>query len=218
MLQVQQSNHVVLSDFDPLEARKLTVIGKVRDLSASFTIRQVAAIQQMSIPYLAALAEKHDIIFLDNSGSRSKRIASDLIARERSHTQVMAERSIIGRKAVKSLGSQKINPALAELARRRDQEETNSFIDRLRELGKTNTKAQTAKAVGISPFFMRTLAYDHEISFVNEPVEDDCPVSREETLDKERLRETLFCHSPEVPESAVLFMRSFMMGNTPDEM
>lgn len=218
MLQVQEKKRVVLSDIDTLEVRKMRVVDKVRDLSEKFTIRQVAQIHQMSLPYLANLAETYDITFLDIGGSRSKRISTELVARERSHVRALSERSIVQRKTVRTLDSKKINPVLAELARKRDQEETNSFIDRLRELGKTNTRAQTAKAVGISPYFMRTLAYDHDLEFVDEIEAADEHASILASLEAGDLHKSLFRPDNSVPKSSATFMRAFMMSNTPDEL
>ncbi len=214
MQQVQGCQNVIQS-IDVMELRKLRVVEKVRELSANFTLRQVASIHQMSMPYLRELADKHSIEFLDNSGSRSKRISSELIAREKSHVRALAERSIARRTPVTSLDSEKITPVLAELARRRDNEETNSFIDYLRELGRTNTKAQATKIAGISPQFMRQMAYDHEIAFVDEPAVTEARADHE-NLNK--LQSSLFRPSRSIPAATAQVMTRYMMDDTPDEL
>ncbi|KKN89625.1 hypothetical protein LCGC14_0237570 [marine sediment metagenome] len=205
----------VSSNLDPMKARQRKVVENIRELSANFTLRQVASIHRISMPSLQELAEQNDITFLDTSGTRSKRISSELIARERSHVAALVHRSIVTRKPVTSLDSDKISPALAELARRRDNEETNAFIDHLRELGKTNTRAQAAKLAGISPFFMRTLAYEHELEFTDDTVVPDGFADHDNVA---KLSKSLFRVTRSLPANTLQLMQRFMLSDAPDEL
>lgn len=148
-------------------ARELKVAERMRETSDQFSIRQVASIHSMSVPGLKAFAERHNISFRDTSGVRSKRVSSELLDRERQHVQAMRYRSFT-RDRVTSIDSEKITPALRELAKRRDLEESNKFVRLLVELSKTHTKEQATRELGISPSFMRNIAYEHQLTFIDD--------------------------------------------------
>lgn len=148
-------------------ARERQVAERIRENSATFTIRQMANICQMSIPFLRGFAVRHGISFVGTDGSRTKRLSSAIVSREREHTSTVVARSVT-RKPVTSLDFEKITPDLRERARRRDQESYNSFIEYIRDLSATHTREQAAKKARISPTFMRSLAYNHSFVFVGE--------------------------------------------------
>lgn len=201
------------SGSDPLQDREQQVAERMREMSQYFTIRQVASIHDMSVPGLKTFADRHGIVFHDNGGHRTKRIASERIAREKEHTRAIIHRSL-DRRPVTSIDSAKITPELRERARRRDQEESNAFINMLRELGKSYTKEQATKIARISPIFMRNLAYEHEITFVDEKCDDD---SQEAGGSLIKMHQSLFRPSRGTPASAAELMRRHMISDVEDE-
>lgn len=193
---------------DVLEIRENRVVERIRELSQCFTVRQVASIHQMSITFLQGFAEKHGIQFQINGGTRTKRISSERIAREKLHTQATAARSVT-RRVVSTLDSSKITPELRELARRRDQERTNSFIEMLREYGKTHTKAETAKIVNISPDFLRQISYQREIKFLGDS-------ARTDHMNLAKIKRTLFRPRSVSPATSEL-LRHYIVSDVEDE-
>ena len=202
-----------VSSADPLVDREMRVVERMREMSQFFTIRQVASIHDMSVPGLKAFAERHGITFHDNGGHRTKRIASEWIAREKLHTKAVIHRTI-NRKRVTSIDDSKITPALRERARRRDEEESNSFIQMLRDLGKRYTKEQATKIARISPIFMRNISYEHEITFLDDFCEANEVVS-DESLSK--MQSTLFRPSRSIPVGAAELMRRHVITDAEDE-
>ncbi|MFU5279265.1 hypothetical protein ACM7YY_31480 [Pseudomonas aeruginosa] len=197
---------------DIMLARELEVAERIRDKSSMFTIRQVASIHRMSIPYLRQFAERHGITFVGTDGSRTKRISSAVIARERRHTSTVVARSLT-RKPVTSLDSEKITPELRERARRRDQESVNGFIESLRELSLTHTREEATKEAGISPTFMRRLAYDHELVFVGE----SAPVSQcASPAALKKLQGSLFRPNKKMKQATSRLIRNFVISDVQD--
>lgn len=198
---------------DAWDNRRNKVIESIRNLSSSYTLRHVASIHGMTQPYLAHLAELHDIQFLDTKVSRSKRVSSRLVARERDHIQAVVHRSI-GRPAKKGLiDSKKLSPELRDLARRMELQRANDFIQKLHELGKTLTKVQACKATGISPAKLRVLAYDYDIEFV------DAPIQREARADHdnlEKLKTSLFKVTRSTPSSLTTVLMQYLASDEDD--
>jgi hypothetical protein len=198
-----------LRDWDQ---RRNYVIESIRSLSQNYTLRHVASIHGMTQPYLAELANAHGIEFLDTKISRTKRVSSKLVAIERDHVQAIKERSI-GRSPKPGLiDSNKLTPALRDKARRVELQRANLFVERLQELGKTHTKAQACKIVGISPAFLRTLAYDHDIPFVDAPIASD---GMKDQSDPAVLKQTLFNAKSLKPSLAAKILQ-FAVSDTPD--
>lgn len=209
----QQVQRTQLSSSDDIMAiREREVAERIRGSSETFTIRQMANIHKMSIPFLRDFAERHGISFAD--GSRSKRLSSAAIRREKQHTSAVVARSV-SRKQVTSLDSEKITPELRERARRRDQESVNGFVEYLRELTTTHTREQAAKLVGISPTFMRRIAYDQEFVFVGET----STAGRANTpAALKKLSKTLFRPGVKVKPSSSLLIRHYLISDVPDEL
>ncbi len=205
--------HLDVSD-NLMLARELEVAERIRDKSGMFTIRQVASIHKMSIPFLREFAERHGITFVGTDGSRTKRISSAVIARERRHTSTVVARSLT-RKPVTSLDSDKLTPELRERARRRDQESVNGFIEHLRDLSQTHTREEAAKKVGISPTFMRRLAYDQELVFVGE-VAPATQCASPSAIKK--LQSTLFRPSKKMKPTTSRLIRNFVISDVQDEL
>lgn len=211
LLMQQQMQQALFTPSDDIMAiREREVAQRIRDNSDTFTIRQMASIHKMSIPFLRDFAQRYGITFAD--GSRSKRLSSATIRREKQHTSTVVARSV-SRKPVTSLDADKITPDLLERARRRDQESVNGFIERLRELAATHTREQAAKLVGISPTFMRRLAYDQELVFVGESTN----AGRANTPSAMRkLQGSLFRPGIKVKPSSALMMRHFVISDVAD--
>lgn len=205
---VQQALLVPAEDIMAIRERE--VAQRIRANSDSFTIRQMASIHKMSIPFLRGFAQRYGITFADRS--RSKRLSSATIRREKQHTSTVVARSV-SRKPVMSLDTDKITPDLLERARRRDQESVNGFIERLRELAATHTREQAAKLVGISPTFMRRLAYDQELVFVGETTN----AGRANTpAAMRKLQNSLFRPGIKVKPASALMMRHFVISDEAD--
>lgn len=194
-------------------ARELEVAERIRGGSEIFSIRQSASIHKMSIPFMREFANRHGITFAGADGNRTKRLSSATINRERRHTSAIVARSVC-RKPVASLDCEKITPELRERARRRDQESVNGFIEYLRELSKTHTREEAAKLVGISPTFMRTMAYDQDLVFVGETTSITRPVTPAVIR---KLQSTLFRPSKDMTPSTSRQLREYVMDDTPDE-
>lgn len=199
---------------DLMLVRELEVAARIRDKSSMFTIRQVASIHKMSIPFLRDFAERHGITFVGTDGSRTKRISSVVIARERRHTSTVVARSLT-RKTVTSLDSEKLTPELRERARRRDQESVNGFIEHLRDLSLTHTREEAAKKVGISPTFMRRLAYDQALVFVGEATLSAKCAS---PAAMKKLQGTLFRPSKKMKPNTSRLIRNFVISDVLDEL
>lgn len=213
-MQQAQSQRTQDSSDDIMCAREREVAERIRDKSDLFTIRQMASIHRMSIPYLRGFAERYGITFAGTDGSRTKRLSSAIIARERRHTSTVVARSVT-RKPVTSLDCEKISPELRERARRRDQESVNSFVEHLRELSMTHTREEASKKVGISPTFMRRLAYDQELVFVGESTS----VSHAATpAVLKRLQSTLFRPNKKMKPATSRLIRNFMICDVQDEL
>ena len=212
MQQVIEAQSGQQSD-DIMAIREREVAERIRERSDVFTIRQMASIHKMSIPYLRDFADRHGITFVGTDGSRTKRLSSAIIAREREHTSTVVARSIT-RKPVTSLDNEKITPELRERARRRDQESFNSFIERLRELSATLTREQTVKATGISPTFLRSLAYNHELVFVGDTSRTNHAITPA-TIKK--LKSSLFRPNKNVKPTISRMIRSYVMTDIEDE-
>jgi hypothetical protein len=195
---------------DTLAVRESQVAERIREKSGTFSIRQSANINRMSIPYLRIFADRHGITFAGDEGPKTKRLASSIIARERNHTSTIVARSL-SRKPVTSLDSDKITPALRERARRREQEESNSFIEKLRELTFTHNREQAAKQMGISPTFMRTLAYDQV--FVSEATAASTAGT---SAALKKLQSTLFRIQKKSKPSTMRLIRDFMLCDAKD--
>lgn len=205
MTQVDVSQNIML-------ARELEVAERIRDKSSMFSIRQVASIHKMSIPYLREFAKRHGITFVATDGSRTKRISSVVIARERRHTSTVVARSLT-RKPVTTLDSDKITPELRERARRRDQESVNEFIEHLRDLSLTHTREEATKEAGISPTFMRRLAYDHELVFVGEAA----PVSQcASPAALKKLQGSLFRPNKKMKLATSRLIRNYVISDVQD--
>lgn len=207
--QVQRTQYSPSDDIMAIRERE--VAERIRGSSETFTLRQMANIHKMSIPFMRDFAQRHGISFAD--GTRSKRLSS-AIRREKQHTSAVVARSV-SRKPVTSLDSDKITPELRERARRRDQESVNGFVEYLRELTATHTREQAAKLVGISPTFMRRLAYDQELVFVGETT----TAGRANTpAALKRLSKTLFRPGAKVKPSSSLLIRHYLISDVPDEL
>lgn len=201
------------SEEDVLAIRELETAERIRGNSSIFTIRQMASIHNMSIPYLREFADHHKITFVGTDGNRTKRLSSATIARERRHTSAVVARSV-SRKPVTSLDADKITPELRERARRRDQESVNGFIEYLRELSLTHTREEAAKQAGISPTFMRTMAYDQNLVFVGETTS----VTRAITPAAfKKLQSTLFRPSKKVKPATSRLLRQYVMSDVADD-
>jgi hypothetical protein len=202
---------------DIMVVREREVAERIREKSDTFTIRQMASIHRMTIPYLRGFAERYGITFAGNDGNRSKRLSSAVIARERRHTTTIVARSV-NRKPVTSLltaiDCEKITPELKERARRREQESTNSFIEYLRDLSKTHTREEASKAAGISPTFMRRLAYDQELVFVGETSRSSRPATPAVI---KKLQSSLFRPNKTIPASTSRMIREFVISDVQDE-
>lgn len=208
--QVQRTQHSQSDDIMAIRERE--VAERIRGSSETFTIRQMANIHKMSIPFLRDFAQRYGISFAD--GSRSKRLSSAAIRREKQHTSAVVARSV-SRKPVTSLDSEKITPDLRERARRRDQESVNGFVEHLRELTTTHTREQAAKLVGISPTFMRRMAYDQELVFVGETT----TAGRANTpAALKKLAKTLFRPCAKVKPSSSLLIRHYLISDVPDDL
>lgn len=212
MQQVQAQRTQHSSSEDIMVTRELEVAARIRSESDSFTIRQMASIHRMSIPYLRLFAERHGITFASTDSSVTMRLSSALVDRERRHVSAVAERSLV-RKPVISLDSDKITPALRERARRRDEESVNSFVSHLRELSMTHTRKEARQKVGISPLFLRTLAYDNEIVFVDEAT---AVSNANDPKTRERLHSTLFKPSKKIKPGTARLIRNFVISDVPD--
>lgn len=213
MQQFAQRTQISSSEDDVMVARELEVAERIRGGSEIFSIRQMASIHKMSIPFLREFAERHGITFAGADGNRTKRLSSATINRERKHTSAIVERSVC-RKPVASLDSEKITPELRERARRRDQESVNGFIEYLRELSLTHTREEAAKQAGISPTFMRTMAYDQDLVFVGESTSGSSPVTPAVIR---KLQGTLFRPNKKVKPSTARLLRQYVMDDTVDE-
>lgn len=214
-LQVQGTSHS--SSDDILVIREREVAERIREKSDTFTIRQMASIHRMSIPYLKGFAERYGITFVGTGGNRTKRLSSAIIARERRHTTTVVARSVSRNPVtslVTTLDCDKITPELRERARRREQGSANSFIEMLRELSKTHTREQASKVAGISPTFMRRMAYDQELVFVGENSRTNRPVTP--ALIK-KLQSSLFRPNRSVPTSTSRMIRQFVISDIEDE-
>jgi len=213
MAMLQQVQRTQLSQSDDIMAiREREVAERIRNNSDTFTIRQMASIHKMSIPFLRDFAQRYGITFTDSS--RSKRLSSATIKREKQHTSAVVARSV-SRKPVTSLDSDKITPELRERARRRDQESVNGFIEYLRELSPTHTREQAAKVVGISPTFMRRMAYDHELVFVGETT----TIGRANSpAALKKLQNTLFRPGTKVKPSSSRLIREYVINDVEDEL
>jgi len=121
--QEQRTQHSQADDIMAIRERE--VAERIRSNSDTFTIRQMANIHKMSIPFLRDFAERHGITFVGTDGNRTKRLSSAAIKREKQHTSAVVARSV-SRKPVTSLDADKITPELRERARRRDQETGSS--------------------------------------------------------------------------------------------
>lgn len=213
MQQFAQRTQLSPSEDDVLVARELEVAERIRGGSELFSIRQMASIHRMSIPFMRQFAERHGITFAEAGGNRTKRLSGATINRERNHASAIVARSV-SRKPVTSLDSEKITPELRERARRRDQESVNGFIEYLRVLSLTHTREEAAKQAGISPTFMRTMAYDQELVFVGEST----PVSRPVTpADLKKLQSTLFRPNKNVTPTTSRLLREYVMNDAPDD-
>lgn len=194
--------------------RERQVADRIRETSATFTIRQMASIHKMSIPFLRDFAVRHGISFVGTDGSRTKRLSSAVISREREHTSTVVARSV-SRKPVTSLDFDKITPDLRERARRRDQESFNSFIEYIRDLSATHTREQAAKQARISPTFMRSLAYNHTLVFVGESSPTNLPTTPAVI---KRLQTSLFRPNKKHVKAATSRMiRQFVICDIEDE-
>jgi len=208
--QEQRTQHSQADDIMAIRERE--VAERIRSNSDTFTIRQMANIHKMSIPFLRDFAERHGITFVGTDGNRTKRLSSAAIKREKQHTSAVVARSV-SRKPVTSLDADKITPELRERARRRDQESVNGFVEYLRELSTTHTREQAAKVAGISPTFMRRMAYDQELVFVGETT----TVGRANTpAVLKKLQGTLFRPSRKVKPSSSRLIREFMISDIED--
>lgn len=213
MQQLAQRTLCSPSAEDVLAVRELETAERIRSNSDTFTIRQMASIHNMSIPFLRDFAERHGITFVGTDGNRTKRLSSATIARERRHTSAVVARSV-SRKPVMSLDSEKITPELRERARRRDQESVNGFVEYLRELSLTHTREEAAKQAGISPTFMRTMAYDQNLVFVGETTS----VTRAVTPAAfKKLQNTLFRPSKKVKPTTSRLLRQYVINDVADE-
>lgn len=211
MLQQEQRTQYSQAD-DIMAVREREVAERIRSNSSTFTIRQMANIHKMSIPFLRVFAERHGITFVGTDGNRTKRLSSAAIKREKQHTSAVVARSLTRRLST-SLDSDKITPDLRERARRRDQESVNGFVEHLRELTATHTREEAAKLVGISPTFMRRQAYDHQLVFVGETT----TVGRANTpAALKKLQSTLFRPSRKVKPSSSRLIREFMISDVED--
>lgn len=194
-------------------ARELEVAERIRGGSEIFSIRQMASIHKMSIPFMRAFATRHGITFAGADGNCTKRLSSAVIKREAEHSSAIVARSV-NRKPLETLDSSKITPDQRERARRRDQQSVNGFIEYLRELSKTHTREQAAKVAGISPTFMRTMAYNQNLVFVGETTAITRPVTPAVIR---KLQSTLFRPSKEMTPSTSRLLREYVMDDTPDE-
>lgn len=197
---------------DPLEARELKVVERMREMSQHFTIRQVASIHDMSVPGVKAFADRHGISFHDNGGHRTKRVCSVWIDQEKKHTKVIVHRSL-NRKPVVSIDDEKITPQLKELARRRDEEASNTFVTYLRDLGTRHTKDQATRIAKISPNFMRAMIYEHDLVFLGDSAE---VLSGGLTKTVSKLGRTLFRPTASIPEPLSDLMRRQMINDVED--
>lgn len=215
---MQQCARARRTQYSPSEdsvmvARELEVANRIRGGSEIFSIRQMASIHQMSIPFLREFADTHGIIFAGADGNRTKRLSSATINRERVHTSAILARSV-SRKPVASLDCEKITPELRERARRRDQESVNGFVEYLRELSLTHTREEAAKQAGISPTFMRTMAYDQNLVFLGESTS----VTRSVTpVEIRKLQGSLFRPSNKVKSATSRLLRQYVMDDSVDE-
>ncbi|MCF5371240.1 hypothetical protein [Pseudomonas syringae] len=196
---------------DIMNVREREVAERIREKSGTFTIRQMASIHNMSIPFMKGFAARHGIHFKE--GSRTKRLSSVVIDLERRHTSTVVARSI-SRKPVTSIDSEKITRELRELAKRRDRESSNSFVEMLRDLSKTHTREQAAKAAGISPTFMRSMAYNQQLIFVGEFSPTNGPATP--TLIG-KLKSSLFRPSKAVPMATSRMIRQFVICDIEDQ-
>lgn len=213
MLQQGERTQHSTSD-DIMVERERQVADRIRERSSTFTIRQMASIHQMSIPYLRGFAERYGITFVGTDGSRSKRLSSAVISREREHTSIVVARSLT-RKPITSLDLGKVSPEVQERGRRRCQEELNSFIQTIRDLSLTNTREQTSKKMGISPTFLRSIAYNQEIVFFGEANQTNQPATPAVIR---RLQTTLFRPSKKTIKPATSRMiREFVISDIEDE-
>ncbi|NVL48700.1 hypothetical protein F2S72_01660 [Pseudomonas syringae pv. actinidiae] len=213
MQQLAQWTQLSPSEDDVLVTRELEVAERIRGGSEIFSIRQMASIHKMSMPFLRQFAERHGITFAEAGGTRTKRLSGALIHRERRHTSAIVARSVT-RKSVSSLDSEKITPELRERARRRDQESVNGFVEYLRALSMTHTREQAAKQAGISPTFMRTMAYDQELVFVGETTSVAQPVTPAVI---KKLQGTLFRPSRKVSSTTSRLLREYVMNDAVDD-
>jgi hypothetical protein len=214
-LQVQGMQHSKSDDI--LVVREREVAERIREKSDTFTIRQMASIHRMTIPYLKGFAERYGITFVGTDGSRTKRLSSAIIARERRHTTTIVARSVTRKPVtslVTSIDCDKITPELKERARRREQESANSFIEYLRDLSKTHTREQASKEAGISPTFMRRMAYDQELVFVGETSRSNRPATPAVI---KKLQSSLFRPNRAVPPSTSRMIRQFVINDVADE-
>jgi hypothetical protein len=131
-----RTQHTISDDI--MVERERQVAERIRERSSAFTLRQMASIHQMSIPFLRGFAERYGITFVGTDGSRSKRLSTVIMSRERDHTSTVVARSVT-RKTVSTLDFGKVSAAVQELGRRRCQEELNSFNASIRDLALTNT-------------------------------------------------------------------------------
>ena len=196
------------------DARKNVVVERIRDLSTSYTLRHVASILGMTQPYLSGLAERHGIKFVDTKISRSKRLHSSVVARERQHAQALVHRSL--RPLQGSLiDSDKISPQLRDKARREELRRENTFIEHLRELGKTHTRAQACRATGLSPGKLRLLCYDHDLAFVDAPILSEAEAQHGNL---ESLRSSLFKITRSTPKSLVSQLSQYLISDEDDQL
>lgn len=201
-------------EIDPLRSREMAVVERIREISQHFTVRQVANIQDMSISSLKALAERHNISFHENSGCRTKRIQWERIAREKQHTQAIIARSVKKPTQAKVVEPTNISPHLKELARRSDELRWYEFLETVRRLSCTHTKEQVGKMLGVSPRYMRNLAYQHEILFVDER---KALVNSKATDQILKSKKNMFRPNRSFPAAVSQVVCRFMIDDTPAE-
>jgi len=90
----------------------------------------------------------------------------------------------------------------------------NGFVEYLRELSLTHTREEAAKQAGISPTFMRTMAYDQNLVFLGESTSVTRSVTPAEIR---KLQGSLFRPSNKVKSATSRLLRQYVMDDSVDE-
>lgn len=89
----------------------------------------------------------------------------------------------------------------------------NGFIESLRELSLTHTREEATKAAGISPTFMRRLAYDHELVFLGEAA----PISQSVSpAALKKLQGSLFRPNKKMKQATSRLIRNYVISDVQD--